>query len=187
MDHSPTTGQSVGSRIQAVDQFELLIADVESFLDDWLQRLDQLQAVSATPDAHLRKRIHDFELDKSQWEAKRKRETREIHEKAEELTKAWLRLEEEERRFLQIRDTRAHGNRATVVDGQPREPASDTETNSSHQPSPARAPAPASAAAAAAARGYGYGYGYGYGRGIQHTSSQSIAGTTCRRFGRPPV
>ena len=74
MDHSPTTGQSVGSRIQAVDQFELLIADVESFLDDWLQRLDQLQAVSATPDAHLRKRIHDFELDKSQWEAKRKRE-----------------------------------------------------------------------------------------------------------------
>jgi hypothetical protein len=149
MDTSPTTGQGVVSRFQPINELELLMADVESFLDDWLRRVEQIQAVSTTPDEQLRKRMRELELDKSQWEAKRIRETRDIHEKAEELTKAWLRLEDEQRRFLQVRDARAHGNRIAAADSQPRESVADTESAPNHQPSPTRHSAPATPAASA--------------------------------------
>ena len=107
MNINSNAGKGIGSLSEPIDQLELVMADVESFLVDWLGRIEQLQAMSSKPDAHLRKRIRDFELEKSQWEAKRKRETQDIHEKAEELTKAWLHLEQEQRRFLQSRDSQS--------------------------------------------------------------------------------
>lgn len=111
MDNTPTTGQGIGSLSQPIDQLELVMADVESFLTEWLRRLEQLNTLSTTPDGLLRNRVREFELEKSQFEAKRRRETQEIHDKAEELTKAWLRLEQEQRRFLQVRDSHAQGSR----------------------------------------------------------------------------
>lgn len=142
MENSFTTVQGIDSRLDPIDQLELLMADVESFLGDWLQRMEQLHSASATPDAALRDRMHELELEKSQWEAKRTRETRDIHEKAEELTKAWLRLEEEQRRFLQIRDARAQGNRIPLADSQLREPVVGTEPASIPQSSSGRSPVP---------------------------------------------
>ena len=144
MENPATTAQGVESRHQPIDQLETLLADVESFFNDWLQRVEQLQSVSTPPDAMLQTRIRDFELAKSQWEAKRVRETRDIHEKAEALTKSWLRLEEEQRRFLQIRDSRTHTNRPASIDSQPREPAVDAETSASPQPTQVRPPVAAS-------------------------------------------
>jgi hypothetical protein len=92
-----------------VDQLKVIMDGVESFLADWLQRIEQLNEIAATPDAFIRKRIHELEQERIRWEAKRNRETEEIHEKAEELAKAWLRLEQEQRRFVQLRDSQSRG------------------------------------------------------------------------------
>ena len=152
MEKYPTTGQHAGNRLQPIDELERLMADVDSFLSDWLRRVEQIQSVSATPDAMLRNRMRDLELERSQWDAKRLRETRDIHEKAEELTKAWLRLEDEQRRFLQIRETRAQGNRLPATDSQPRESAGDAQAATSPVPSPARVPAPVASEESSARR-----------------------------------
>ena len=95
------------------DQLRVVMDGVESFLTDWLQRIEQLNEMAATPDAFIRKRIHELEQERMQWEAKRNRETNEIHEKAEELTKAWLRLEQEQRRFVQVHDSQSRDSESS--------------------------------------------------------------------------
>ena len=193
MQNSPTKVQGIGGRPEPIDQLERLMADVESFLGDWLRRLEQLHAVSPTPDAQLSNRMRELELEKSLWEAKRHRETRDIHEKAEELTKAWLRLEEEQRRFLQIRDARAHGHRIPVADNPPREAVVDTEPTSDHPSSPARSAAPTATVTPTATattnldRGTNRDWGTGCSRRIQHPTPQSPPRTTGRCLGRPSI
>ena len=122
METYTTTGHDLNKLSQPIDQLQHLMTDVESFLGDWLQRLEQLNASTPAPDAGLRKRMQEFEQEKIQWDAKRKRETQDIHDKAEELGKAWLRLEQEQRRFLQIRDSHAGSSKIAVAAIQAREP-----------------------------------------------------------------
>ena len=145
MNSSTNAGNGLGSLSEPIDQIELVMTDVESFFVDWLGRVEKLQTLSSKPDKRLRKRIHDFEIEKSQWEAKRKRESQDIHEKAEELTKAWLRLEQEQRRFLQTREVSSRGGRPSNVDIQTRAHAGETPA-SEEQETPR--PMPSAAAAA---------------------------------------
>jgi hypothetical protein len=92
------------------------MTDIESFLTDWMERLERLNLQPMTADALVRGRLRELEQEKTQWESKRKRELQEIHEKAEELSKAWLRLEQEQRRFLQTRDSQWHNSRPLADD-----------------------------------------------------------------------
>ncbi len=105
-----------------VDQLKVIMDGVESFLADWLQRIEQLNEIAATPDAFIRKRIHELEQERIRWEAKRNRETKEIHEKAEELAKAWLRLEQEQRRFVQLRDAHSSGTHSSGTQSRSEQP-----------------------------------------------------------------
>ena len=133
---SKTTGTDDSSN--PVDQLKVVMDGVESFLADWLQRIEQLNEMAATPDAFIRKRIRELEQERIQWEAKRNRETKEIHDKAEELAKAWLRLEQEQRRFVQVRDSQSRGGpsqsaRTTTAEIPP-ERRDEAETRSAPRP-----------------------------------------------------
>jgi hypothetical protein len=145
MDNSNRTGQGNDSLLQPIDQLELVMADVESFLTHWLGRLEQLHELSATPDALLRKRLRDFELEKTQWDAKRKRETQDIHDKSEELAKAWLRLEQEQRSFQQTRDSHSHSTRTAAVETRPTEQRVASESTESKSTTEPGAPTPVAA------------------------------------------
>lgn len=112
-----------------IEQLQDVMDDMEAFLANWLTRVEQLQTASAMPDAQLRRRFRELEQEKIQWEAKRNRETQDLHEKAEQLVDAWLRLEAEQRRLTQIRD--AHGQPSRNVTTETSEskvtPEADTE------------------------------------------------------------
>lgn len=106
---SPCAGESIShvAPSDAVDTLQSIITDVEEFLTDWAQRLDQCAATfqpDTSADAVLQKRVQEFKNAKSVWEAKRLAEERRIQEKANELTQAWLRLEDEQRALLQMKD-----------------------------------------------------------------------------------
>lgn len=86
-----------------------LISDMHDFITDWTQRLEceardwradsQFNQVSQT-------QIDDFEQQKRQWETTRAQEKQIILEQSEQLTAAWLQLEAEQRRFLQLQQER---------------------------------------------------------------------------------
>ena len=85
-----------------------VVADVGAFLSDWVQRVDQRAAArckQVTPDALLREQMEEFQSMKSYWEAKRTAEEQRLKEKADQLTAAWIRLEDEQRAILQTRES----------------------------------------------------------------------------------
>ncbi len=101
-DHSPE---------EIVDALQTIVSDADAFLSNWFRRLEQCVESCdprTTPEAILQKRLDDFQNEKNLWEAKRKSDERAIQEKAEQLTEAWLRLEQEQRRFLQMNDPQRH-------------------------------------------------------------------------------
>ncbi len=105
-----------------LDALQDVISDVEAFLSDLFHRLDHNIAVSDTvaePDERLRQRIEEFQYEKSQWEAKRKCDAEQFREKADQLTDAWLRLEAEQRKILQMKEPHAAASRERL-------PASDS-------------------------------------------------------------
>ena len=87
-----------------------LMGEIEQFLSGFcnqIQRATAQSAVTTRPDAELQKQAEELQTLKQLWDAKRDAEEKRIAERAEELTQAWLELEAEQRRFLQIRDSHA--------------------------------------------------------------------------------
>ena len=95
------------------DALQDVISDVDTFMAGWCKRFDQVVSSCASPaaveanpaDANLHDRIKDFQQEQAKWEAKRKLEAERIQEQADQLTEAWLRLETEQRRFLQMKES----------------------------------------------------------------------------------
>jgi len=98
-----------------------VVDDVEKFLSDYVKRLlidgdnqpsqnwsgaDDSTVADATWNRveSVNKSDMDFEQEKNRWEQQRILQESEIQLKFEQLTEAWLRLEEEQRLFLQIKD-----------------------------------------------------------------------------------
>lgn len=104
-------GHNANSLPHPIDQLHLVMGEIETFFAAWMQRLEQLNSVEQRPDERVEKMRLELEEEKRRWEARRVRESQDIHDKAEELAKAWLRLEEEERRFLQSRESRQVASR----------------------------------------------------------------------------
>ncbi len=97
-----------------LDAIQAVVADVGEFLSDWVHRVDQRAAsrcVPATADAALRERMEEFQSMKSYWEAKRKSEEHRLKEKADQLTEAWLRLEDQQCAVLQSKETHPSSSR----------------------------------------------------------------------------
>jgi hypothetical protein len=91
---------------QVINAFQTVVADVESFLSEWTVKVQrELASLDLTDgDQALRQRRQALQEERKRWEAKRQRELDEIEHKANQLTEAWLRLEDEQRRLLQTQD-----------------------------------------------------------------------------------
>lgn len=133
-----------GGPLQDVDSLRGIVSEIEGFLDQWMQRFDKLlrrcgepaeRAEPAEPDAAMRQRIEKFDQEYRQWEEQRQRETEQLHEKAEQLTEAWLQLEAEQRAVLQAQASLKHRSRQPPT------------------PSTARGDSPSNTAAAGSAAG----------------------------------
>lgn len=102
-DRSPTY-DDVAFALQAI------VSDVDVFVSDWFKRLKQavvLPAQVPTTNQQLLKLIDNFQREKRQWEDDQTAAEEEIQKKVEEISEAWLRLEAEQRRFLQTKETYA--------------------------------------------------------------------------------
>jgi hypothetical protein len=131
------TGVAESDQIAA--ELQAVVDDVGQFLTAWSQKLDQCVASSldagASTDAILQKRIEDFRKEQRQQESIRQAEQRELQTSADLLAQAWLKLESEQREFLQLKAlaTQPQANRDLRSNGE------------SSRPARAAAPAPAAA------------------------------------------
>ena len=92
---------------EIVEQLQNIVSDVDAFLSNWLRRPPQCAESfdpTTTADVILQKRFKELQHEKILLEAKRKSDERQLQEKAQQLTQAWLQLEEEQRKFLQMKD-----------------------------------------------------------------------------------
>ncbi len=142
---------SIQTPDQIVDALQTIVSDVDAFLSNWFRRLDQCVEScpsGATPDAILQRRIEDFQNEKTRWEAQRNSDERHIQEQAQQLTEAWLRLEDEQRKFLQMKDPQRLAGNDPGPHAKPLfDPADGSHANdvdpTEHQPSTAGSTKPA--------------------------------------------
>ncbi len=89
-----------------VAALEEVIADVNTFLADFCVRVGRQSVPAESQDkpneAKLRRAIEDLKVERDLWEARKQNEEARIQEKIDQLSAAWLRLEEEQRAFLQM-------------------------------------------------------------------------------------
>ena len=87
-----------------------IVSDVDAFVSDWFKRLSQSVVspiqIPAT-NQQLLEKIEGFQQEKRQWEAEKTGAEQDIREKLDEISEAWLRLEAEQRRFLQTKESYA--------------------------------------------------------------------------------
>lgn len=85
-----------------------IATDVEAFLGLWVARFERLldeYTNSSEGDASLQQRIAEFEVVQRRWNEQRQQEVQTIQETTEQLSAAWERLEDEQRRILQTQET----------------------------------------------------------------------------------
>jgi hypothetical protein len=101
VNHDAVAPEAILGSLQTV------ISDVDLFLSNWCERFDRdirPDQPSVAPDEPLQVCIEELKVERSNWEAKRKCEARQLEEMANQLTEAWLRLEAEQRSFLQMKE-----------------------------------------------------------------------------------
>lgn len=85
------------------------IADeIESYVGLWLSRLEEVLegcVVDSPTDTAIDARIAEFEEERRRWNLQRQQEMQQMQETAQQLTAAWARLENEQRRLLQAQET----------------------------------------------------------------------------------
>lgn len=95
--------------MEMVTAIERVVLDIDEFVGDWLRRLnDQLQTEppAVATDDRLEASVDAFEHEKNRWRLERDLVDDQIREKVEQLTQAWLHLETEQRKFLQMKELR---------------------------------------------------------------------------------
>lgn len=90
--------------------------DIESFLNTWVERVNQLDTTTKESNGGFRERVREFELRKKKWEEECEAEAKVMQQKSEDLINAWLDLEEEQRRFLQLRESKSFSKRLPALD-----------------------------------------------------------------------
>lgn len=85
------------------DALELIIGDVHRFLQNFCERLQHVPAPRQSDNDHSSE-ADSLAQEREQWEAKRARVEHKIREQLDLLAAAWLRLEAEQRSFLQMKE-----------------------------------------------------------------------------------
>lgn len=101
-----------------VNELQTIVADIDTFLSRWLERIhaDKDSMATRSPSEALQQRMDEFLEERRGWEAKRDFELRKIEENTNQLTEAWLRLESEQRRFLQTKNQQPPATRVRSSD-----------------------------------------------------------------------
>ena len=134
------------------DELRKIATDIETYLGKWVvrsRRVIEHGRGSTTSDVAMSTQMQKFEEKQRKWEARRQREMDDIADKAEELTVAWLKLESEQRQFLQMKESWQHrtnqaGNLVATDPSQSTAPTSHDEPNP-HVVIPDAYPAPVAA------------------------------------------
>jgi hypothetical protein len=106
-----------------VASIQRIVADVNRFLIDWIERFEKCASEAAgsqQPDEMLKLQIQEFESCHASWEVQRQAEQASLEQTAQQLTEAWLRLEDEQRALLQSGASPQVGNLASPTMIQPR-------------------------------------------------------------------
>lgn len=91
----------------SVDSLSEVATGIEAFLGRWVSRLEGLldhYGNTSQHEAILERRIAQFDEEQRRWNEHRQQEMQQIQETAEQLSAAWERLEDEQRRVLQARE-----------------------------------------------------------------------------------
>lgn len=105
-DRVPAADGGQRAPLQIIESLQSVLADVDRYLAQWSERLDQpplREAPSIVPAQRLQEQINDFQREQHEWTLQREREDAQIREKFEQLTLAWLHLEAEQRKVLQMK------------------------------------------------------------------------------------
>ena len=120
--HALERNQETDRSDEIVDALQAIVTDVDAYLSNWCRQLDQCvesRDAETNPDAILQQRYSEFQNEKMRWERQRKLEQQQLQEQAKQLTDAWMRLEDQQRRFLQMKN-------AQRQNGSEREPVAAT-------------------------------------------------------------
>lgn len=93
---------------EIVGELQDIIADINRFLLDWSSRAAHIAATKhsiAEPDAALTQQIAQFQAEQQSWESQMRFEKQQLEATANQLTAAWIRLEQEQRGQLQAGTT----------------------------------------------------------------------------------
>lgn len=96
------------SSLMPVDSLSQIATEVEAFLAQWMSRLEELLDHYGDPskdDVLHQRRVAEFEREQRRWHEHRQQEMQQIQATMEQLTAAWERLEDEQRRVLQAQET----------------------------------------------------------------------------------
>ena len=100
--HAGTTCEPnrADAKLESIDQgLEQVIGDVNRFLSDFCLQVEvEASSLGAEGEQNLQSQTEALKIERELWEARRAREEQRIKDKSDQLTAAWLRLEEEQRR-----------------------------------------------------------------------------------------
>ena len=117
----------------ATDELRKIASDIQEYMGKWVvrsRRVMEHASESMHGDVGFSHQRQKFEEQQHKWEAKRQREMDEIAEKAEELAAAWLRLESEQRLFLQMKESWHRRSSQTRAVDHVQTDSNDTSSNS---------------------------------------------------------
>ena len=118
MDQTSQPNEATHSSSGNADELRQIAADIETYLGKWVvrsRRVIEHGLRSTTSDVAMSTQVQKFEELKRKWETQRQREMDQIAEKSDELTAAWLKLESEQRQFVQTKEAWEQRNQQTAA------------------------------------------------------------------------
>ncbi len=114
-----------------------IASDIETYLSKWVVRSRRVieHGLNATnSDVGISAQQQKFEEKQRKWEARRQREMDDVSDKAQELAAAWLKLESEQRQFLQMKEAWQHRTQQSgnSVPADPTGPATVQDASFAH-------------------------------------------------------
>ena len=111
MIEDPPQGGPATDATAAADELRNIAAEIQDYMGKWVIRSRRVIGHACDPmqgDVPLSTQMQKFEESQRKWETRRQKEMDEIADKAEELAAAWLKLESEQRQFLQMKEAWQH-------------------------------------------------------------------------------
>ena len=130
MEPSIQSNRSATDATAAADELRMIAAEIQEYMGKWVIRSRRVIGHACDPmqgDKPLSTQMQKFEESQRKWETRRQKEMDEIADKAEELAAAWLKLESEQRQFLQMKEAWQHGTNQSRSPDPVEQPESSVE------------------------------------------------------------